>query len=83
MVSGVDIPWVGVSIYKYNDKKLTLGSKYHIENRTRGQFTMGFKIPYDTGFSSLYIVSGIREVNTLISLHCLCQNLNVIDIQSQ
>ncbi len=40
---------------KYNDKKLTLGSKYHMENLTRGQniicklqFTMGFKIPYNT-----------------------------------
>ena len=52
---GFNLPWRGS---KYNDKKMTLGSKYHMENWTRGQniigkltrvqFTMGFKIPYDT-----------------------------------
>ena len=41
------------------EKKMTPGSKYHMEiepgvkiwyeNWPRGQFTMGFKIPYDTG----------------------------------
>jgi hypothetical protein len=36
MGRGVKIPWVGrvlkIGGSKYNDKKLTLGSKYHMEN---------------------------------------------------
>ena len=53
---GFNLPWGGS---KYNNKKLTPGSKYHMENwtrgqniickLTRGQFTMGIKIPYDNG----------------------------------
>jgi hypothetical protein len=61
MGRGVDIPWVRGSIYLRNRG----GSKYHggsvfnkgvqytIDvNRPRVQFTMGFKIPYDTGLQS-------------------------------
>ena len=44
MRGGFNLPWEGS---KYKDKRLTPGSKYHMENWTRGQFTMGFKIPYD------------------------------------
>ena len=44
---GLNLPWGGS---KYNDKKLTPGSKYHMENWTQGQNIMkidpGVNLPY-------------------------------------
>ena len=39
---GFNLPWGGS---KYNDKKLTPGSKYHVENWTRGQNIIGKSTP--------------------------------------
>jgi hypothetical protein len=39
---GFNLPWGGS---KYNDKKLTPGSKYHMENWTRGQNIIGKSTP--------------------------------------
>jgi hypothetical protein len=39
---GFNLPWGGS---KYNDKKLTPGSKYHKENWTRGQNIIGKSTP--------------------------------------
>ena len=39
---GFNLPWGGS---KYNDKKLTPGSKYHMENWTRGQNIIGKLTP--------------------------------------
>ena len=39
---GFNLPWGGS---KYNDKKLTKGSKYHKENWTRGQNIIGKSSP--------------------------------------
>jgi hypothetical protein len=47
----VDIPWVR-------------GSIYHMDvNRSRVQFTIGFKIPYDTGIATVRIVRYIRNIS--------------------
>ena len=42
MRGGFNLPWGGS---KYNDKKLTPGSKYHKENWTRGQNIIGKSTP--------------------------------------
>jgi hypothetical protein len=42
MRGGFNLPWGGS---KYNDKKLTPGSKYHMENWTRGQNIIGKLTP--------------------------------------
>jgi hypothetical protein len=43
---GVNLPWGGS---KYNDEKTTSQSIYHYQNWPWEQYTMGVKIPYDTG----------------------------------
>jgi hypothetical protein len=48
---GFNLPWGGS---KYNDKKLTLGSKYHMENWTWGQNIMkidpGVNLPWGSKY---------------------------------
>ena len=61
---GFNLPWGGS---KYNDKKLTLGSKYHMENWTRGQNIIGKSTP-----GSIY-----HGVQNTIWHRCLAESLKI------
>jgi hypothetical protein len=59
---GFNLPWGGS---KYNDKKLTPGSKYHMENWTRGQNIIGKLTP-----GSIY--HGVQNTMTPVHYFCFC-----------